>query len=147
MVFKMNQKVDQGVKTLIIHCMVQRLSVKESLVYLKTHNIIISRASLLAHKRKIKESRFARMREIADTGYIDYHLDAIDTLEWAKKEMITNYYAEKDPYKKNEMLTQLVNMLPYFAEYIAESKEVMERKAITESSTDQKEIKTTIPSI
>ena len=68
------------------------------------------------------------MNEIADVGYIDYHLDAIDTLEWAKKEMISNYHNGKDPYKKSEILTQIINLLPYFVEYINETKEVMKYK-------------------
>ena len=82
------------------------------------------------------------MREMANTGFIDYHLDAIDTLEWAKKEMVGNYYKvlKTDPYKASEILTQIVNLLPYFAEYIAESKLVMERKVLTESQTNKETI-------
>jgi hypothetical protein len=139
-------KLDQAARTLIIHCMVQRLTVKESLDYLRKHDIDISKAWFLEQKRRIKESRFSRMREIADTGFIDYHLDAIDTMEWAKKEMIANYDNEQDPYKRVEILTQIINMLPYFAEYISESKKVMELKAIAESSSSKEEIKTTVPS-
>lgn len=138
----MYQKIDQAAKTFIIHCIVQRLSVKESLAYLRSHDINISKATFLGHKRKIKESRFTRMRELADTGFIDYHLDSIDTLEWAKKELVANYYklVKNDPYRASEIITQIVNLLPYFAEYIAESKQVMEHKAISESQTNKETI-------
>lgn len=139
-------KLDQAARTLIIHCMVQRLTVKESLDYLRKHDIDISKAWFLEQKRRIKESRFSRMREIADTGYIDYHLDAIDTMEWAKKEMIANYENERDPYKRVEILTQLINMLPFFAEYVAETKEVMERKAIAESAASKEKVTAAVPS-
>ena len=133
-------KVNQEVKTLIIHCIVQRLDEVESLEYLarKGHNI--KRSTFYNTKKKIIQSRFTRMREIADTGYIDYHLDAIDTLEWAKREMVNNYNNETDPYKKQEMLTQIINTLPFFAEYIAESKQVIENKAISQSQTDKETI-------
>jgi hypothetical protein len=128
--------------------MVQRLSEQESMAYLKANGVNIALSTFYNWKKNIKESRFKRMREIADTGFIDYHLDAIDTLEWAKKEMITNYYKvlKNDAYKATEILTQLINMLPFFAEYIAESKEVMERKAITESLSSKEETKTAVPS-
>lgn len=115
---------------------------------MKANGYEIAKQTLRFNKKKIRDSRFKRMREIADTGYIDYHLDAIDTLEWCKKEMVTNYYKvlKTDAYKATEILTQIINALPYFAEYIAESKEVMERKAIAESSSGKEEIKTAVPS-
>lgn len=136
----------EEVRRLVLHCIVQRLTEKEALDFIHEHGVQMQPSTLYKYKKQIKDNRFKRMREIADTGYIDYHLDAIDTLEWAKKEMIANYNKITDPYKRVEVITQIVNILPYFAEYIAESKEVMERKAIAESITNKEEIKTTIPS-
>ena len=137
----------EEVRRAIIHCMVQRLTIKDSLDYINNkQGLQLAESTFYKYKRKIKSERFKRMREIADTGYIDYHLDAIDTLEWAKKEMISNYENEQEPYKRVEILTQIINMLPYFAEYISESKKVMELKAIAESSTSKEEIKTAVPS-
>jgi hypothetical protein len=44
---------------------------------------------------------------------------------------------EEDPYKRTEILTQIINLLPYFAEYVTETKEVMKNKAhIYESQTN-----------
>ncbi len=44
--------------------------------------------------------------------------------------MISNYHNGKDPYKKSEILTQIINLLPYFVDYINETKEVMKYKNI-----------------
>lgn len=125
-------------KLYVIHCIVQRLSPKEALAYLKEKGIEIQQSTYYKYRKIIKESRFKRMNQIADTGYIDYHLDAIDTLDFAKAEMIKNYHMEMDPYKKTEIMTQIVNLLPYFAEYVTETKEVMKNKAliIEQSPTD-----------
>jgi len=133
-------KIDRQGKTLIIHCMVQRLTTKESLQFLAAHDIHISKQTLMEWKRRIKENRFRRMNEIADTGHVDYHLDAIDTIEWAKKEMVAQYYKEreKDPVKATDILVAIVNLGPIMTGYISESKEVMKNKAILES-TERKE--------
>ena len=101
-------------KVYVIHCIVQRFGPLEALAYLKGKGIEIQQSTYYKYRKIIKESRFKRMNQLADTGYIDYHLDAIDTLDFAKAEMIKNYHMEKDPYKRVEIMTQIVNLLPYF---------------------------------
>lgn len=133
-------KVDQEVRTLIIHCIVQRLNEVESLDYLAKHGHPIKRVTFYKAKKRIKDSRFKRMREIADTGHIDYHLDAIDTFEWAKRELAKCIDEEKDPHKRGELIVQLINLEPYLTEYIAESKEVMKNKVYSEQTADQEEL-------
>lgn len=96
-------------KVYVIHCIVQRFGPLEALAYLRSKGIEIQQSTYYKYRKIIKESRYKRMNEIADVGYIDYHLDARDTLEWAKKEMIANYHNEKDPFKKTEILTQIIN--------------------------------------
>ena len=128
-------------KLYVIHCIVQRLGPLESLAYLRTKGIVIQQ-STYKYRKIIKESRYKRMNEIADVGYIDYHLDALDTLEWAKKEMISNYHNEKDPYKKTEILSQIINLLPYFASYINETKEVMKYKILSNQQSSTSPTKT-----
>lgn len=127
----------EDLRKYIIHCIVQRFSTKEALSYLKAHDFPLAESTYFEYKKKIKEQRFSRMRELADTGYIDYHLDALDTLEWVKKEMVANYHIEQDPYKRVEILTQITNTLSFFDGYLSETKGVMERKAIknTEAET------------
>lgn len=119
-------KKSEELRRHIIYCIIQRFSTKEALSYLEKQDFTLAESTYFEYKKKIKEQRFSRMLEISDTGYVDYHLEALDTLEWVKKEIIVNYHIEKDPYKKVEILTQLVNTLPFFAEYIAETKLVMQ---------------------
>jgi hypothetical protein len=56
--------------------------------------------------------------------------------------MIRNYHVEQDPYKKTEILTQIINLLPYFAEYVTETKEVMKNKAYINEQSPTNTIKT-----
>ena len=129
-------------KLYVIHAIVQRFSPNEALAYLKSKGIEIKQSTYYKYRKIIKESRFKRMNQIADTGYIDYHLDAIDTLDFVKAEMIRNYHKEQDPYKKTEILTQIINLLPYFAEYVTETKEVMKNKAYINEQSPTNTIET-----
>lgn len=130
-------KANQETNQLIIHCIVQRLNEIESLEYLANHGHNIKKTTFYKLKKRIKNSRFSRMREIADTGHIDYHLDAIDTFNWAKKELVKCAEEEKDPHKRAEILTQIINLEPYFTEYVNETKEVMTNKIASEQTADQ----------
>ena len=129
-------------KQYVIHCIVQRFGPLEALAYLKGKGIEIQQSTYYKYRKIIKESRFKRMNQLADTGYIDYHLDAIDTLDFAKAEMIKNYHLEKDPYKRVEIMTQIVNLLPYFSEYVTETKEVMKNKALINEQSPASKIET-----
>lgn len=136
----------EEIRQAILTCLTLRLREDEAIKYLHSLGIGIQAAAYYKHKQKIKDDRFKRMRELANTGYIDYHLDAIATLDWVKKEMLTNYYKEKNPYKAVEILTQMVNLLPYFTEYIAETRGVMESKAILKPQSNTQDITSEIPS-
>ena len=129
-------------KVYVIHCIVQRFGPLESLAYLKSKGIEIQQSTYYKYRKIIKDSRFKRMNQLADTGYIDYHLDAIDTLDFAKAEMIKNYHLEMDPYKRIEIMTQIINLLPYFAEYVTETKEVMKNKAFINEQSPASKIET-----
>ena len=48
----------------------------------------------------------------------------------------------KNPYKKTEILTQIINLLPYFAEYINETKEVMKDKILSNQQSATSPTKT-----
>ena len=129
-------------KQYFIHCIVQRFGPLEALAYLKGKGIEIQQSTYYKYRKIIKENRFKRRNQLADTGYIDYHLDAIDTLDFAKAEMIKNYHMEKDPYKRVEIITQIVNLLPYFSEYVTETKEVMKNKAFINEQSPASKIET-----
>ena len=76
-------------------------------------------------KKSIIGDRHKRINEIANTGFIDAHLEAIDTFIEIKRQMWIQYHAETHPYKKTEILTQIANLQPYINEYYSATKDVM----------------------
>ena len=81
-------------------------------------------------KKSIIGDRHKRINEIANTGFIDAHLEAIDTFLEIKRQMWINYHNEQHPYKKVEILTQIANLQPYINEYYASTKDVITDKVI-----------------
>lgn len=137
---------DKELKLLVINCIVTHKSNTDSLKYLHEHDYPLSRAQFERIKSDIKQSRHKRTSEIANTGFIDAHLEAIDTFTEIKKEMWLNYYAEQNPYKKVEILTQIANLQPYINEYYSTTREIIEDKdtqaykdSIAEDKTRDKE--------
>ena len=130
---------DPELRAYIINCMVMRFSEKESLAYLKGHGFEIHERTLYQIKKRIKESRFKRIKEIFDYGIIDQHLQAIDLLNTTVKEMWVNYHKESDPYKKVDILTQIINVQPYLSDYYYGTKKVVEKKKIEETDTIKQE--------
>jgi hypothetical protein len=121
---------NKELRLLVINCIAMRFTEKESLSYLKTEGYDITARTYHRIKKDIVESRFKRMNEISDTGFIDSHLQSLDTLLHCQKEMWTNYYQCKDPYKKVEILTQICNLQPFISEYTSQSRQVMQNKTI-----------------
>lgn len=121
---------NKELRLLVINCIAMRFTEKESLAYLRGNGYDVTSRTYQRIKKKIVESRFKRMNEISDTGFIDSHLHGLDTLLHCQKEMWTNYYQEKNPYKKVEILTQIANLQPFISEYTCQSRQVMQSKTI-----------------
>ena len=110
------------------------MSRAEAITYLEEKGYKMSLKQYDRIKHKIIESRHTRINEIANSGFIDAHLEAIDTFLEIKRQMWINYQAEQHPYKKVEILTQIANLQPYINEYYASTKDVMidKTKAVIE---------------
>ena len=76
-------------------------------------------------KKDIIQSRFKFFTEFMDTGVIDQHVRAIQIIYQAQREMWINYEKCQDPYKKVEILTQIVNTLPFLSNYYEASRKVL----------------------
>ena len=117
---------DRDLRLLVVNTMATRMSRPEALTYLKSQGYDIGSRQYDRLKKIIRESRHTRISEIANTGFVDAHLEAIDTFVEIKREMWKQYRLEEHPYKKVEILTQIANLQPYINEYYASTKEVME---------------------
>lgn len=133
---------DKNLRLLIINCIATRKTEQESLTYLKNSGYDIKARQFNRIKSRIKADRHKRIGEIANTGFIDAHLEAIDTFIKIKAEMWKQYDSEQHPYKKVEILTQIANLQPYINEYYSATKDIMESKGKEQYDTDNTTIDT-----
>jgi hypothetical protein len=114
----------ERVKPFIIQAMAMNLSEEESLAYLKDRGFKISWQYFYRLKKRIKESRFARLSLIAKTQFVDQHLERIDQLELVNQEM-WKCYRNKD-YKAMDALIKIAELQTYISPFYEASKWVME---------------------
>jgi hypothetical protein len=106
-----------------MRCMVMRLDEKESLEYVKEQGFDLSRAQYYRIKKKIHDSRFDRLFRIAK-GFVDHHLERMDTIDLVHHEMWTSY--RKGDYKAMDALSKIAEIQPIISNYFDASKLVME---------------------
>ena len=116
---------DKDLRLLVINTIATRMSRPEAKQYLDSKGYIMSLKQYDRIKKSIIGDRHKRINEIANTGFIDAHLEAIDTFIEIKRQMWIQYHAEQHPYKKTEILTQIANLQPYINEYYSATKDVM----------------------
>ena len=105
-----------------------RLSEQQSLEYLKEVGFPCSAATFYREKKKVEELKLKRLYHIASIGFVDQHLDRIDNTELCLKLMWKNYNKEQDPYKKFQMLKDIILVHPYLISYYEATKLVIEQK-------------------
>jgi hypothetical protein len=95
--------------------------------YLKEAGIDISKRTYFRAKKRIEETKWQRLYRIAEM-FTDQHLERINRLELVESLMWKNYYDEKSPFKKVEILTSIVNMQPYLSNYYGATRFVLEKR-------------------
>jgi hypothetical protein len=116
-------KENDSLKSLVMRCMVMRLTERESLEYFKEQGYEISSRQFYRIKKNIRESRFERLSEIAK-GFIDHHLQRMDTLELVNYEMWRKYRA--GDYKALDALSKIAEAQPLISNYYDATKLVVE---------------------
>ncbi|MDR4512333.1 MAG: hypothetical protein MRJ93_11595 [Nitrososphaeraceae archaeon] len=108
---------DPDLRQQVIYCIIMRFSEKEAMDFITKKGYTISSRTYRYIKKDVIQSRYKRVEEIFDTGLIDQHLQCLDTIQLAQKEMWKKYEECKDAYKSVEILTQIVNTLPFTSQY------------------------------
>ena len=72
--------------------------------------------------------KLKRLYNIAKIGFHDQHLDRIDNTEVCLKLMWQNYNKEQDPYKKFQMLKDVIGVQPYLSSYYEATKLIVEKQ-------------------
>jgi hypothetical protein len=114
---------NETLKPLVMRCMIMRLDEKESLAYVNEQGYDISRAQFYRVKKKIKDSRFERLSQIAK-GFVDHHLERMDTLDLVNYEMWRKY--RRGDYKALDALAKIAETQTILSQYYDASKMVME---------------------
>lgn len=100
-----------------------RLDERESLTYIKKCGYTLSRAQFYRIKKNIRSSRFKRLCEIAK-GFVDHHLERLETLDLINYEMWKKY-REKE-YKAMDALQKIAQTQQIISQYYDISRNVME---------------------
>lgn len=112
----------------VIETIRMRFSEQQSLEYLKEVGFPCSVATFYREKKKVEELKLKRLYHIASLGFVDQHLDRIDNTELCLKLMWENYYSEQDPYKRFQMLKDIILVQPYLSSYYETTKLVMQQQ-------------------
>ena len=109
----------------VIETMKMRLTEKEALAYLSDYGFEMSDTTWYREKNKLENMKLDRLYHIAKFGFDNQHLERIDTCEVIQKMMWRNATEEKDPYKRNQILKDIISIQPILSAYYEATKEVM----------------------
>jgi hypothetical protein len=112
----------------VIETIRMRLTEKQSLAYLKEMGFDISPKTYYNDKRKVESLKLKRLYHIAEIGFQDQHLERIDNYEMGFKMMWQNVLLEKDPYKCNQMIKDILLLQPYLSSYYEATKLIVEKQ-------------------
>ena len=116
----------------VIETIRMRLNEKQSLEYLKEVGFDIGPATYYREKRKVEQLKLKRLYHIAKIGFQDQHLERIDIYEMGFKMMWQNVLLEKDPYKRNSMIKDILLLQPYLSAYYEATKLVIDKQQQSE---------------
>jgi hypothetical protein len=102
-----------------------RLTEKEALEYLRNAGFEMSDTTWYREKKQLEKMKLKRLYHIAKIGFEDQHLERIDICELIQRLMWQNVREEKDPYKRNQILKDILSLQPYLSNYYEATKEVM----------------------
>jgi hypothetical protein len=112
----------------VIEAIRMRLNEKQTLEYLKEVGFDIGPATYYREKRQIEQMKLKRLYNIAKIGFQDQHLDRIDNTELCLKLMWENYHLEQDPFKRFQMLKNIIMVQPYLSSCYETTKLVFDQR-------------------
>src|SRR5215213_9099795 len=112
----------------VIETIRMRLTEKQSLAYLKEMGFDISPKTYYNDKRKVESMKLKRLYHIAQIGFQDQRLETIDQYEMGFKMMWQNVLRERDPYKQNAMIKDILFLKTYLSSYYEATKLIIEKQ-------------------
>jgi hypothetical protein len=137
MTVKLNLLTDR--QRAVIETMRMRLSERLAMAYLKGEGFDISPKTWYREKAKLEKMKLKRLYHIAQIGFQDQHLETIDQYEMGFKMMWENVLKERDPYKQNAMIRDILLLKPYLSSYYEATKLIIEKQPIDNESNNTEE--------
>jgi hypothetical protein len=116
---------DPEIRNIIAQSMCLRLTEKETIDLLAKNNITFTRKTLYNIKEKIRKNISERINNIYDWEFLDEYLLSIDTIKLCQKKMWECVEQEKDPFKRVDVLSQIINTQPLLIEFYHNTKKVL----------------------
>lgn len=132
----MNKKKTKtsGIEPYIIDVVCMQMHQNQALEYLDKNGYDISRAEYYTLKNELKESSQERLNLIASKEFLIQHLERINTLRTILKEMWANYYLEKNPTKRVQILESIEENQLYLSSYYNSTRYVLQMAARKENN-------------
>ena len=109
----------------VIETMKMRLTEKEAIQYLSDYGFEMSDTTWYREKNKLEKMKLERLYHIAKHRFDEQHLERVDTCETIQKMMWRNFNDEKDPYKRNQILKDILSLQSYLSAYYEATIDVM----------------------
>ena len=122
----------------VIETIRMRLTEKQALAYLKEVGFEMSDTTWYREKNKVEKLKLKRLYHIAQIGFQDQHLDTIDNTELCLKLMWENYHVEQNPFKRFQMLKDIISVQPYLSAYYETTKLIVEKQKRQEQQQNVK---------
>jgi hypothetical protein len=110
----------------VLDTIVMKLKLNQSLEYMEHVGHKISERTYYRQRKQIQDMKLERMRFIAKVTYEEQHLERLDRMELIENQMWTNYWHEKEPYKKVKILSEIANIQPIVSAYYDATKGLLE---------------------
>jgi hypothetical protein len=114
----------------VVETIRMRLNTAQSLAYMKEVGFQISERTLRRDKAKVESMKLKRLYHIAQIGFQDQHIDRIDNTEICLKLMWENYNKEQDPYKRVQILKDIILVQPYLSSYYETTKLIFDQRQL-----------------
>jgi hypothetical protein len=110
----------------VVDTIIMKLKLNQCLEYVEEVGYKMSERTYYRKKKQVEDMKLERMRFIAKVAYEEQHLERLDKMELIENQMWTNYWREKEPYKKVKILNEIANIQPIVSAYYDATKGLLE---------------------
>jgi hypothetical protein len=110
----------------VVDTIIMKLKLNQCLEYVEEVGHKMSERTYYRKKKQVEDMKLERMRFIAKVAYEEQHLERLDKMELIENQMWTNYWREKEPYKKVKILNEIAKIQPIVSAYYDATKGLLE---------------------